>query len=198
MEPRRAHPDAEPAIAAQISMRDRNVASGAPTGVRRRATRSSRISDHERRCLTRASTPIRRPTVPARRAVENFTQGAAATRRASARLARSPTRIASSSRTRGTAALGYTVGDRGWKTRGTLARSQSRRQTLSAQRRPRVFRHCQRDLSGLDASRRRISRSDDSAHRRPCARTTVPASAIDITDGRLYSLNSARPRRSRS
>ncbi len=86
------------------------------------------------------------------------------------------------------AALGHRGEFRGWKTETTLARSHSRRQTLSAQDGHEYFGTVSASLTGL------VLRADGFGDVRfgvpPTVRGTRAGQPIDVTDGRLYTLNS--------
>jgi len=114
---------------------------------------------------------------------ENFTQGAA--------TGVGTTTIATTYRDQIKATWGATLGHRGdfhgWKTEATLARSHSRRQTLSAQDGHDYFGTATATLTGL------VLRADGFGDQRlgvpPTVRGTRAGQSIDLTNGALYSLN---------
>lgn len=119
---------------------------------------------------------------------ENFTQGAPAN---AAGLGAGTSTLANTYReqlksTRHTA-LGYRGDYRGWKTEATVAYSHSRRETLSAQDGSEYFGTVSANLTGL------VLRADNFGQQRlgtpPTVQATRTGQPIDITDGRLYTLN---------
>lgn len=120
---------------------------------------------------------------------ENFTQGAPANAAGvgagTATLANTYREQLKSTRH---AALGHRGEFGSWKTEATLAYSHSRRETLSAQPGSEYFGTVNSNLTGL------VLRADNFAQQRlgtpPTVRATRAGMPIDITDGRLYTLNS--------
>jgi iron complex outermembrane recepter protein len=121
---------------------------------------------------------------------ENFTQGATPSGTAAAA---GTTTISSTNREQlkrtWHAALGHRGDFRGWKTEATHAHSHSRRQTLSAQPGHEYFGTTSATFTGL------VLRADNFGQQRlgtpPAVRGTRAGQPIDITDGRLSTLNSA-------
>ena len=116
---------------------------------------------------------------------ENFTQGAA--------TGVGTTTIATTYREQlkdtGHAALGYRYEDRGWKIESSAARSQSRRRTLSAMPGHEYFGTTSATLTNL------VLRGEGFGDVRLGTPPTVTGKSrtgqtVDITDGRLYTLNS--------
>jgi TonB-dependent receptor len=116
---------------------------------------------------------------------ENFTQGAA-TGVGSTTLA---TTYREQLKATWHAAVGYRLDRRAWKIEATLARSQSRRQTISAEDGHDYFGTTSATLTNL------VLRADGFGDLRfgvpPTVRGTRAGQSIDITDGRLYTLNTA-------
>ncbi len=85
-------------------------------------------------------------------------------------------------------ALGYRGEFRSWKTAATFGYSHSRRETLSAQAGSEYFGTVSANLTGL------VLRADNFAQQRlgtpPTVRANRLGQPVDITDGRLYTLNS--------
>ncbi|MBM3852435.1 MAG: hypothetical protein FJ399_04685 [Verrucomicrobia bacterium] len=120
---------------------------------------------------------------------ENFTQGAAAN---AAGLGAGTATLANTYREQlkrtWHTALGHRGEFRGWKTAATVSRSHSRRQTLSAQPGHEYFGTVSANFTGL------VLRADNFGQQRlgtpPTVRGTRLGQPVDITDGRLYTLNS--------
>ena len=120
---------------------------------------------------------------------ENFSQGAPAN---AAGLGAGTTTLANTYREQlkrtWNVALGHRGEFRGGRTSATLARSRSRRQTLSAQPGHEYFGTVSATLTGL------VLRADNFAQQRlgtpPTVRGTRAGQPVDLTDGRLYTLNS--------
>lgn len=120
---------------------------------------------------------------------ENFTQGAAAN---AAGVGAGTTTLANTYREQIKSTRGFALGHRGefgsWKTEATLGYSHSRRETLSAQDGYEYFGTVSANLTGL------VLRADNFGQQRlgtpPTVRATRAGQPIDITDGRLYTLNS--------
>jgi TonB-dependent receptor len=120
---------------------------------------------------------------------ENFTQGTPAN---AAGVGAGTTTLANTYREQLKAtrhvALGYRGDYRGWKTEATVAYSHSRRETLSAQEGSEYFGTVSATLTGL------VLRADNFAQQPlgtpPTVRATRGGQPIDITDSRLYTLNS--------
>ncbi len=121
---------------------------------------------------------------------ENFTQGATP---AGTAAAAGTTTISSTNREQlkrtWHAALGHRGDFLGWKTEATLAHSHSRRQTLSAQPGHEYFGTTNATLTGL------ILRGDGFGDLRfgvpPTVRGTRAGQPVDITNGAVYTLNTA-------
>ncbi|MBI5770513.1 MAG: TonB-dependent receptor [Verrucomicrobia bacterium] len=120
---------------------------------------------------------------------ENFTQGAPAN---AAGVGAGSTTLANTYREQLKrtvhAALGYRGDLGGWKLESNLGRSHSRRETLSAQEGSEFFGTVSANLTGL------VLRADGFNDQRfgvpPTIKGTRAGQPIDITDGRLYALNS--------
>jgi TonB-dependent receptor len=120
---------------------------------------------------------------------ENFTQGAAAN---AAGVGAGTTTLANTYREQIKStrhgALGHRGEFRGWKTEATLAYSHSRRETLSAQEGYEFFGGVSANFTGL------VLRADNFGQQRlgtpPTVRGTRAGQPVDITDSRLYTLNS--------
>jgi iron complex outermembrane receptor protein len=120
---------------------------------------------------------------------ENFTQGAPAN---AAGLGAGTATLANTYREQlkrtWHTAIGYRGDYRGWKTAATASRSYSRRQTLSAQPGHEYFGTVSANFAGL------VLRADNFGQQRlgtpPTVRGTRLGQPVDITDGRLYTLNS--------
>jgi TonB-dependent receptor len=120
---------------------------------------------------------------------ENFTQGAPAN---AAGVGAGSTSLTNTYREQIKSTRGVALGHRGefsrWKTEATLAYSHSRRETLSAQEGYEYFGTVSTNLTGL------VLRADNFGQLRlgtpPTVRGTRAGQPIDITDGRLYTLNS--------
>ena len=120
---------------------------------------------------------------------ENFTQGAPAN---AAGVGAGSTTLANTYREQLKRTWHTSLGHRGefggWKTAATFARSHSRRQTLSAQPGHEYFGTVSATLTGL------VLRADNFGQQRlgtpPTIRATRAGQPVDPTDGRLYTLNS--------
>ncbi|MBI5692811.1 MAG: TonB-dependent receptor [Verrucomicrobia bacterium] len=120
---------------------------------------------------------------------ENFTQGAPAN---AAGVGAGTTTLANTYREQIKStrhgALGHRGDFNGWKTEATVAHSHSRRETLSAQPGADFFGTVSANLTGL------VLRADNFGQQRlgtpPVVRATRAGQPIDITDGQLYTLNS--------
>jgi iron complex outermembrane receptor protein len=176
------------AIAAQIAVRDRNVASmradWRPLPGHSFFANFQYTSDDVH---TRIGTYTQAYGAGATGG-ENFTQGAPAN---AAGLGTGTTTLANTYReqlksTRHVA-LGHRGDFSGWKTEATVAYSHSRRETLSAQEGSEYFGTVSANLTGL------VLRADNFAQQRlgtpPTVRGTRAGQPIDITDARFYTLN---------
>ena len=177
------------AIAAQIAVRDRNVASLRADwrpwrGHSFFATFQYTSDDVHTRIGTYTEAYGANAT-----GGENFTQGAPPN---AAGLGAGTTTLSNTYREQLKStrhgALGHRGEFGGWKTEATLAYSHSRRETLSAQDGHEYFGTVSANLTGL------VLRADNFGQQRlgtpPTVRGTRAGQPIDITDGRLYSLNS--------
>ena len=119
---------------------------------------------------------------------ENFTQGAPAN---AAGVGAGTTTLANTYREQIKStrhgAIGHRGEFRGWTTAATLAHSHSRRETLSAQDGYEYFGTVSANLTGL------VLRADNFGQQRlgtpPTVRGTRAGQSVDLTDGRLYTLN---------
>ncbi|WP_414662450.1 TonB-dependent receptor [Horticoccus sp. 23ND18S-11] len=177
------------AIAAQIAVRDRNVASvradwRPARGHSLFATFQYTSDDVHTRIGTYTQAYGANAT-----GGENFTQGAAAN---AAGVGAGTTTLANTYREQLKSTRHVALGHRGefsgWKTEATVAYSHSRRETLSAQDGYEFFGTVSANLTGL------VLRADNFGQQRlgtpPTVRGTRAGQAVDVTDGRLYTLNS--------
>jgi iron complex outermembrane receptor protein len=177
------------AIAAQIAVRDRNVASVRADW--RPVPRHSFFANFQYTSddvHTRIGTFTQAYGAGATGG-EHFTQGAAAN---AAGLGAGTTTLANTYREQLKSTRHVALGHRGemgtWKTEATLARSHSRRETLSAQDGYEYFGTVSANFTGL------VLRADNFRQQRlgtpPTVRGTRLGQPVDLTDARLYTLNS--------